>query len=127
MKAMNKKNILVIEDERYIMELIKEILSEGYNVIEAVSGEEGIKKAFLRQKIDAVILDVKLPGISGWEVMDNFMRSNRMQEIPVVFLTAVSQMEIEQKAGDYIILKKPFDPEELAEVVDEITGNPDEN
>jgi DNA-binding response OmpR family regulator len=119
---MDKKNILVIEDEENILELIKETLSERYSVVKAQSGEEGMEIA-LSSDIDAVILDVKLPGKSGWEVIRYFRQNSKMSKVPVVFLTAVSKREREQKAQDYLVLTKPFNPEELINVVDRVIGN----
>ncbi len=119
---MDKKNILVVEDEENIRELIEETLAARYSVVKACTGEEGIEIA-VSSDIDAVILDVKLPGKSGWKVIRDFRLNSRIGEIPVVFLTAVSKMEIEQNAGDNIVINKPFDPEELIEIVDKVTGN----
>ncbi len=122
---MNKKNILIIEDEENILELIRETLSLDYSVIKADTGEKGIEKV-LDSDIAAVILDVKLPGISGWEVIRNFRKNADTRDIPVIFLTAVSKMEIAQKAGDNIVIKKPFDPEELLETVNNVLDNKNE-
>ncbi|MFO7810088.1 MAG: response regulator [Candidatus Delongbacteria bacterium] len=122
---MSKKNILVIEDDENISELIEESLSEYYSVIKAETGEQGIEKAISRN-VSAVILDIKLPGISGWEVVRNFRKNPDIRNIPVIFLTAVSEMEIQQQAANSIVIKKPFDPEELLGTVNNVAGKNNE-
>ncbi|MGM0442475.1 MAG: response regulator [Elusimicrobiota bacterium] len=122
---MNKKNILVIEDEKHIIELVREVLGEHYTVIEADTGEKGIEMA-LSNKVEAVVLDIKLPGINGWEVLQEFRQDKTISELPVIILTAVSKMELEHRSGDYTLIKKPFDPVELLETVNKVTENKDE-
>lgn len=102
------KKILVIEDDERIRFIIKDFLTmKGYNVVEAIDGEEGLDK-FYEDKYDLIVLDIMLPKINGWEVCK---RIKEEFQIPILILTAKTQDEDEVKglelgADDY--LKKPF-------------------
>ena len=106
--------ILVVEDEDNIRWFLKIILERnGFIVIEADCGEEGIKKAFIEQP-DIAILDVMLPGIDGFQVCSQ-LRS-QYSGMGIIMLTAKGQdidkiMGLEYGADDYII--KPFNPLEV--------------
>lgn len=106
--------ILLVEDEESIRGFIKiNLVRNGFEVIEAGSGEEGIKKA-LNEKPDMAILDVMLPGIDGFQVCSTLR--NEYPKIGIIMLTAKGQdmdkiMGLEYGADDYII--KPFNPLEV--------------
>lgn len=104
---MNEK-ILIVEDERDIREGISEYLSEiGYEVMLAEDGQEGIN-LFKEHKFDLVILDIMLPKINGFGVLNQI---REISNVPVIMLTAMSDdysqiMSFNEKADDYIT--KPF-------------------
>jgi two-component system phosphate regulon response regulator PhoB len=108
--------VLVIEDEEDILQLIAYNLKrEGYSVIEADTGEKGLEKA-LREKPAAILLDLMLPGIDGFEVLRRAKASPELLDIPVIIVSAkgseadvVKGLEI--GADDYI--PKPFRTREL--------------
>lgn len=111
-----KESIVVIDDEDDIRELIRYNLSkEGFEVIPAVSGEEGL--AIIRStKPDMVILDLMLPGIDGLEVCRQLKQDPILKSIPVIMVSArggepdvVSGLEL--GADDYV--PKPFSPRVL--------------
>ncbi|MCI5839972.1 MAG: response regulator transcription factor [Peptoniphilaceae bacterium] len=109
-----KTKILIVDDEDYIRQFMKINLEySGFNVIEAASGEEGVEKCrFENPKI--VLLDVMLPGISGFEVCK--ILRDEFPKLGIIMVTAKSQdidkiMGLEQGSDDYII--KPFNPQEL--------------
>ncbi len=115
--------ILVVEDEKDILELIEISLQlGGFEVTKAVDGLEAIEKA-VAEKPDLILLDIKIPKLSGYEVCKKLKEIPQTMDIPIVFLTARGQ-EYEVKAGfeaggnDYII--KPFAPEDLPRRVREI-------
>lgn len=85
---------------------------EGYDVIWATDGEQGLQMA-LRDAPDLVVLDIMLPGLDGWEVC---RRIRRERDVPIVMLTARSDdvdkvVGLEMGADDYVV--KPFNPREL--------------
>ena len=115
--------ILVAEDEPDIQDLIKFTLEfAGHEVRVASNGEEALKLA----RIDIpelVLMDVRMPKMTGYEACRAMKADPMLQNIPVVFLSAKGQ-EVEVQAGldvgaaDYIL--KPFSPDELTQRVTEI-------
>ncbi len=108
--------ILVVDDEPLIVEMIEEtLLSEGYEIDKAYSGEEALQK-LEEQMPDLVLLDLMLPGMDGYEVSRQMQREARFNHIPIIMLTAKSAIGdrvtgYERGADDYIT--KPFDADEL--------------
>jgi DNA-binding response OmpR family regulator len=106
------KNILVVDDEEHILTLIElSLKSLSHNLVKARDGN-GAMAAVKKQKPDLVLLDLMLPGISGYDVCRMLKKKN----IPVWILSAKGFKEDVKKglscgADDYIT--KPFDPEEL--------------
>lgn len=105
--------ILVIEDEAdLVASLAKALSEEGYAVDTATDGEEGLFKA-LSWDYDALVLDVMLPRLDGWAVLDRLRQSKKT---PVLMLTACDSTRervrgLDTGADDYLV--KPFDLEEL--------------
>lgn len=111
---MVAKKILIVDDERNMRQLVRVYLAnEGYCLDEASSGKEAIQK--IQQHLyDAVILDIMMPGINGWEVCKQIRYVGT--DTRVLMLTAKTEVEdrvqgLNLGADDYLI--KPFAPEEL--------------
>lgn len=108
-----EKNILIIEDEIRIRILLRDYLKrDGFNVIEASDGDEGIN-AFQNNSIDLILLDIMMPRIDGITVLETI---RNVSDVPIIMLTAKSQEEdklfgYELGADDYIT--KPFSPKVL--------------
>ncbi len=116
---MNKK-VLVIEDEQPIIELLRiNMVRRGYDLIIADTGEEGIQRAY-EERPAAAILDVRLPGIDGWEVCRRLRQNPATKQTFIVFLTAAAQESDRRRAeecgADYF-LAKPFDIAHLLDVL----------
>ncbi len=115
--------ILVAEDERDIRDLIWFTLRfAGFEVLLAGNGIEAIEKAPLEQP-DLIILDVRMPKMTGYEACRQLKENPATSAIPIVFLSAKGQEdEIQQGlasgALEYIV--KPFAPDELADQVRDI-------
>jgi DNA-binding response OmpR family regulator len=112
--------ILIAEDERDIRELITFTLRfDGHEVIATSNGQEAVEMT-LREKPDLVLLDVRMPYMTGYEACKRIKEEESISHIPVVFLSAKGQ-EAEVKAGlevgavEYIV--KPFSPDQLMERV----------
>ena len=107
------ENILLVDDDAALLEVTSIVLaSEGYKVLTAEDGTEALRVVG-REKLDLVVLDVMLPRVSGFEVLQKIREQS---DVPVVMLTAKSQsvdkvVGLELGADDYII--KPFDTKEL--------------
>jgi DNA-binding response OmpR family regulator len=109
--------ILVVDDEPDLVVLLEEHLTqEGYRVSTATTGMQAITRA--RQEVpDLILLDVMMPGVSGFDVCNILQDTPETAAIPIVFLTAVTDtkrkvMGLNLGADDYIT--KPFDLHELA-------------
>lgn len=108
-----KKNILIIEDETRIRFLLRDyFFKEGFNIIEASDGDEGINY-FMNSKVDLVILDIMMPRVDGITVLEMI---RKVSKVPVILLTAKGQEEdklfgYEMGADDY--MTKPFSPKVL--------------
>lgn len=102
------KKILVIEDDRFLRELIARKLSDdGFVIIEAMDGEEGLKKV-KEEKPDLILLDLILPSIDGFEVLSQIKKDENLKSIPVIILSNLGQREEVEKglkmgAVDYLI------------------------
>ncbi len=118
-------HILIAEDERDIRELINIMLTfAGHQVTLAANGEEAVEKA---QEVtpDLIMMDVRMPKLTGYEACRRIKAIEHLKDVPVVFLTAKGQdEEIEKGAevGAYAYLLKPFAPDELTQRVNEILG-----
>lgn len=124
---MGGKRILVADDEPHILNSIKLVLEEeGYETLTARDGEETLGLA-LNEQIDLVILDIKMPKISGKEVHRRLRENWKTQKLPVIILTAIGQ-EVPQAEGweldgaEYVT--KPFSPYAIVDRVNQILGNP---
>ena len=110
---MRTQKILIIEDEEKIVKIVQAYLErEGYHVITAYNGREGLEKA-MHEGPDLIILDLMLPEISGWDVCRILRRD---AGVPIIMLTARGEdadkiIGLELGADDYVT--KPFNPKEL--------------
>lgn len=115
------KKILIIEDDKFLRELIKKkLIQEGFDVLEGVDGEEGLKK-IKEEKPDLVLLDLILPGIDGFEVLSRMKEEHSLASIPVIILSNLGQREeiergLKLGAIDYLI-KAHFTPGEIIEKI----------
>lgn len=109
-----KKSILIAEDDESLLQVITESLTrKGFTVVTARNGLEALL-CFRERNFDLLILDVMMPRVSGWDVAEEFRKTDR--ETPILFLTAKSGKEdlvkgYELGGNDY--LRKPFHLEEL--------------
>lgn len=121
--------ILIIDDDVDIVESTKVVLeSKGYEVIFALSGQEGIAKA-AQEKPDLIILDVMMPGMDGFQVARELKKDLNMRNTPILMLTAIKDkmgLDFKSEAGDQDWLpvdeycEKPLDHKELAEKIEKL-------
>ncbi len=110
------KTILIVEDDKDILELIVwHLNTEGYRVFAAGDGIKGYELAG-REKPDLIILDLMLPSMDGLEICKRLKRSEAFEHVPVIMLTAKGEevdriVGFELGADDYMV--KPFSPREL--------------
>lgn len=106
----SKQSILVIDDAPTQLAVLSRMLSSKYNVLIAKTGEEGLK-LIEENKVDLVILDLYMPGMSGFAVLARLKKSETTKHIPVIIITSSTANEDEAKglafgAADY--MRKPF-------------------
>jgi len=108
--------ILVVDDQREIREVLtRSLTNEGYHVTSAIDGQDGLD-ALSRGTPDLILLDLAMPRVNGYQVLEFLKSSNEFQAIPVIILTALNNQSqiirgLQQGANDYIA--KPFNMEEL--------------
>ena len=109
----NKLHILVVDDDDRIRSLLKEYLNENNFIVSTAENSEEAKKKLGYLKFDIIILDVMMPGQSGYELTEEIKKDIK---VPIILLTAKGEVEnrikgLELGADDYI--GKPFEPKEL--------------
>jgi len=120
------KRVMVVDDEEDIRTSVGQVLEIcGYEVIKAENGSDCLKQ--LEQgRPDLVILDIMMPGMSGWDVAARMKENEKWNTVPIVFLTAKGDdMSIGMgglASEEYIV--KPFDVVKLMECVDRILRTP---
>ena len=117
------EKILVIDDDEAISKIVRPILlSHGFSVLTANTGEDGLQIA-TAQKPDLILLDVILPGLKGREVCQKLKENPETKDIPIVFLTAKDSPEdvqAEIDVGAAAHLTKPVNAKTLIETVQNI-------
>lgn len=121
-KMMTAKRILAVDDEPDVLAMVRLALQcEGYEVTTAGNGEDALEEA-ASQTPDLIILDIMMPGLSGFDVLDRLRGDAATQLTPVVMLTADGQREhirraLDEGVAQYIV--KPFSVNELLTAVGE--------
>ena len=119
----HKTRVLVIDDEAPIRLLCRVNLeAEDMVVLEAEDGPSGIEAA-RRELPDAILLDVMMPGLDGWQVAERLLEDPSMRDVPIVFLTARAEERDRQRAyrlGAVGYMTKPLDPVRLPDQLEEI-------
>jgi len=117
------KKILIIEDDEFLRALIvRKLIKEGFDAIEADDGEEGIIKA-KTEKLDLILLDLVLPKMDGFDVLERIKKDPISGNVPVIILTNLDQKENVKKTDglvvDYLI-KANLDPVEITERIKKV-------
>jgi len=107
------QRILVVDDEKFYIDVLVNLLQDNYRISIAKTGEAALKRAFSATPPDLILLDVLMPGIDGYEVCRQLKDDVRTANIPVIFLTVKSEVDDEMRgfelgAVDYIA--KPMSP-----------------
>ena len=111
--AKQKPSILIVDDTPENIDVLKETLKNDYIVRPALSGKSALKIAAAEPRPDLILLDIMMPEMDGYEVIRHLQAGEGTREIPVIFVTAIAEMEGELKglelgAVDYIT--KPINP-----------------
>ena len=108
------KRILLVEDQEDNRRIIRDLLSaNGYDLVEATSGEEGLVALGEQEKPDLILMDIDLPGLNGYEVTRRIRAIPDLRQIPVIAVTSYALSGDDQKAfaaGCNGYVTKPFSP-----------------
>lgn len=117
------RKILVIEDDENIRESLVELLEmRSYDLVSADNGNRGLELA-QSARPDLILCDVMMPGLSGYEVIEQIRRNALLKNVPFVFLSAKAMDNDVQRGKDLganTYLTKPFKAQELFSVVDKL-------
>jgi len=121
---MDKKSILIIEDEQGMRDALKEALEQnGFSTVLAEDGEKGMDLA-KQEKVDLVLLDIILPKKDGFEVLRELKQDEKLKELPVVLTTNLSEPSDIQKALDLgattYLVKSNYSLSDIVEKVKDI-------
>ena len=123
---MGTKKILLIDDEKNILLMVKNRLTaNGFDVITASSGSEGIEKA-RNEAPNLIVLDVLMPDMNGKEVCRILKTKDSTAKIPIIFLTCKDTIEdkmAEYQAGGECHIAKPFNAVEMVEKIERTLAN----
>ncbi|OGF51919.1 hypothetical protein A3I27_01025 [Candidatus Giovannonibacteria bacterium RIFCSPLOWO2_02_FULL_43_11b] len=113
--------ILIIEDDKFLRDLMSQkLVKEGFNVKEALDGEDGLKIA-LEETPDLILLDLILPRIDGFEVLERIKKNEKLSDLPVLILSNLGQKADVQRAmsmgAQEFLIKSNFT---LGEIVEKI-------
>lgn len=119
------KRILIVDDDAQIRASLRKALrAEGYEVILAADGQEGIER-FHESPVDLLLLDLNLPVTSGWDTFERLTSINPL--VPIVIITGRrDQRDLASAAGVGALFEKPFDVPLLLESIKELLAEPPE-
>ncbi len=110
------RTILVVDDDEAIREVIAEVLrDEGYEVVCASNGVQALRELQKADRPDMMLLDLMMPVMSGWEVLEELQSNAELSRVPVVVVSAMSAPGVTEH------LSKPIDLEDLLSTVARLT------
>lgn len=123
---MDKRHILIVDDERGIRMLAKDLLGHKFGVLEASDGQESIDMAN-KYKPDLILMDILMPNVDGYTACSTIKTNPATERIPVVMVTALGHelnKKLAQNSGADGYLTKPFLEEELLDTVSKFVRIP---
>jgi two-component system, cell cycle response regulator DivK len=123
-KSMAQKKILVIDDAEFNRDLIVQLLSEDYQILEAVDGQDGLAKTET-ERPDLILMDLGMPVMDGWEATRRIKANPVLQHIPIIAVTSHAMIgdEIQaREAGCDDYIPKPVDENVLLQKVKKFLG-----
>ena len=121
---MSKKKILIIDDEKEMVQLeTMRLVAHGYDVIVAYEGETGLALA-RTEKPDLILVDIMLPKMDGYELCRRLKQDLKCRLIPIILVSAVDEKldtHLGKKVGADDYFTKPFDPTLLLDKIRELT------
>ena len=119
-----KASILIIEDDKFLRELLSRKLEKsGFNISMVIDGEEALRK-IKEEEYEIILLDLVLPGVDGFEILKEIKKNPKTSKTPVIILSNLGQQEEVERglrlgAVDYLI-KAHFTPDEIIQKIENI-------
>jgi CheY-like chemotaxis protein len=115
--------VLVIDDESTVGLILRLALdAKGHDTVVAEDGNSGIELA-LTEHPDAIVLDLMMPRVNGYDVLDALRGADQMDDVPVIVLTAVTLSRERDRClseGAAAVITKPFDPADVVDALDDL-------
>ncbi len=124
---MERKKILIADDEANIRLLVSSMLAKDYTVLEASDGEEAVDMA-RTQKPDLVLMDIMMPNMDGYTACYTIKKDPVTKAIPIIMLTAIGHelnVKLSHEMGADGYITKPFSPRGLLDTVDQLLKSPE--
>ncbi len=118
---MEKKKVLVVDDEENVRRLVRSMLGNKYIVLEAKDGEVAIDIAH-SQRPDIILMDIMMPNIDGYTACHTIKQDPVTKVIPIVMLTAIGyelNVKLSQKMGAEGYITKPFSSQDLLDTIEQ--------
>ena len=115
MQVTNKQKVLIVDDERFNINILVDILKTDYNIIVAKNGKQAIMRA-ISNLPDIILLDIIMPEMDGFEVCKNLKGNEQTKDIPIIFISALGETQKKVKCfslGGVDYITKPFRAEEV--------------
>jgi DNA-binding response OmpR family regulator len=111
------KSILLVEDDPFLVDLYNtKLKEEGFEVEIAVSGREGLRK-FKEKKPDLILLDIVLPDLDGWEVLEEIKKLDKLDDLKIIVLSNLTEQGDVKRAQELgatrYLIKSHFTPSEV--------------
>ena len=122
---MAKHRILIVDDDKDILQIIKLALRDKYEIVTAWDGFAGLQKAQAVEP-DMLILDIRMPKVDGHQLIDAIHHSPKLRNVPVAVITAHADPEDEfyaMQQGVAAYISKPFEMPELVKKIDEVLAH----
>jgi CheY-like chemotaxis protein len=121
---MDQKTVLVVEDEPAIRSLLSLVIeTRDYRVVTAQDGREALARVE-RDRPDAILLDLMLPNVDGWAVLDELHRNAATACIPIIVMSASHRLDAAREHGAIGVLGKPFDIPGLLRLLEDALSGP---
>lgn len=126
MQARTAKTILICEDDDNLRQLIRVVIGPGYRIVEAGDGDEALALAS-EHRPDLIVLDLMMPRMSGFDVLRRLRGDVSVDGTHIVVMSAwPNAREAALEAGADKYIQKPFEPDQLTEIVESLLGRADE-
>ena len=122
MEPESRKKVLVADDDKDVTNCIELVLKDKYDVIKVNDGVLCVAVA-MKSKPDLLLLDITMPKMSGYQVMDNFKRNPQLKDVPIILVTgktSLQEKDFGYRKGAVGYITKPFEMAELVKMVDKV-------